>query len=73
MKRYKVATRFTFNGFFIVDADTVSSARQEVRNHCGLVLGGGIHTTLAEDEIDWEFSVHPEMSILGIRKLVRKK
>ena len=63
MKRYKIAARFIFDGFFIVNAETVSNARQKVSDSCGLVLGGGIHTTLPDGEIHWEFPVHPEMSI----------
>lgn len=72
MKGYKIATRFIFDGFFIVNAETLSNARQKVCESCGLVLGGGIHTTLPIEEIQWEFPVHPAMSILHASQIVNQ-
>jgi hypothetical protein len=72
MKGYKIATRFIFDGFFIVKAETLLHARQKVCESCGLVLGGGIHSTLPDEEIKWEFPVHPEMSILDARQIYHK-
>ncbi len=28
---------------------------------CGLVLGGSVHCTLHDEEINWAFSTHPEV------------
>lgn len=67
MKRYEIAARYCFDGVFFVSADSLSDAKQKVFGNCGLVLGGGIHTTLQVEEIDWKFPVHPEMSILQAR------
>jgi hypothetical protein len=38
-----------------------------VEKHCGLVLGGSIHTTLDDDMVDWNFPVHPEKAIYHVR------
>ncbi|MFZ2633441.1 MAG: hypothetical protein WA081_00370 [Desulfosalsimonadaceae bacterium] len=67
MKRYEIAARYCFDGIFFVSADSLTDAKQKVSESCGLVLGGGIHTTLQVEEIDWKFPVHPEMSILHAR------
>jgi hypothetical protein len=72
VKTYQIAVRFAFDGEFIVRADRLSEAKQKVSDGCGLVLGGGIHTTLPEEEIDWEFPVHPNRSILRARRILTK-
>ena len=38
------------------------------KKRCGLVLGGEIHSSLPNDEVDWEFDVHPE-KIIGHGKV----
>ena len=72
MKKYQIAVRFAFDGVFHVTADRLSEAKQKVSDGCGLVLGGGIHTTLPEGEIGWEFPVHPDRSILSARRIATK-
>ena len=62
-KRYAVRTRFVFDGLFLVNAVNVVQAREYVENHCGLVLGGNIHSTLSEEAVDWDFPVHPEKHV----------
>jgi len=73
MKRYKIAVRFLFDGFFIVNAENDLNARQKVCDSCGLVLGGEIHTTLPDEEINWEFPIHPIMSIRSARNKASQK
>jgi hypothetical protein len=68
MKRnYAVKTRFVFTSTFFVRAGNKAEAEEYVENHCGLVLGGGIHSTLPDDTVDWDFPMHPEKAIGGIR------
>jgi len=62
-KRYAVRTRFAFDGLFLVSAVNEARAREYVENHCGLVLGGNIHSTLSEEAVDWDFPVHPEKHV----------
>ena len=65
MKKIEVKVRYLFEGTYNVAADDSNEARTMVTRDCGLVLGGNIHTTLDDDEVDWEFDVHPDMQILS--------
>lgn len=58
-KIYTVKTKFVFDGEFQVAAESKAQAKEYVENHCGLCLGGNIHTT-TPDVLDWDFSVHPK-------------
>jgi len=68
MKEFEVKTRFIFEGVFKVKAETRQQAAEYVQKHCGLVIGGDIHSTLPDDDIDWDFNVHPEKEIKGIKQ-----
>ncbi|GHV48478.1 hypothetical protein AGMMS49546_39070 [Spirochaetia bacterium] len=63
MKTFTVKTRFIFTGNFFVAADSKEQAAEYVKKHCGLVIGGNIHSTLPADEVDWHFPVHPDTAI----------
>ena len=65
MKKIEVKVRYLFEGTYTVAADDRYEARTMVTRDCGLVLGGNIHTTLDDDDVDWEFDVHPDMQILS--------
>ena len=65
MKKIEVKVRYLLEGPYTVAADDRNEARTMVTMDCGLVLGGNIHTTLDDDEVDWEFDVHPDMQILS--------
>ena len=65
MKKIEVKVRYLFDGTYTVAADDRNEARTMVTRDCGLVLGGNIHTTLDDDDVDWEFDVHPDMQILS--------
>jgi len=62
MKQYAVKTRFVFEGCFFINAGNKAQAEEYVEKHCGLVLGGDIHTTLPDGIVDWDFPVHPNKS-----------
>lgn len=59
-RKYTVKTKFVFEGEFYIKAESKEQAKEYVINHCSLVLGGEIHTTLPEEICDWEFNVHPD-------------
>ena len=65
MNKIEVKVRYLFEGTYTVAADDRNEARTMVTRDCGLVLGGNIHTTLDDDEVDWEFDVHPDIQILS--------
>ena len=73
MKKIEVKVRYLFEGTYTVAADDRNEARTMVTRDCGLVLGGNIHTTLDDDDVDWEFDVHPDMQILSYTELEKEK
>jgi hypothetical protein len=67
MKRqYAVKTRFSFTGTFFITARNKEEAKEYAEKHCGLVLGGNIHTTLPYEIVDWDFPVHPDKTVSRI-------
>ena len=73
MKKIEVKVRYLFEGTYTVAADDRNDARTMVTRDCGLVLGGNIHTTLDDDEVDWNFNVHPDIQILSYTELEKKQ
>ena len=68
---YRVRTQYIFEGMFEVLADSKENAQQKVLQDCGLVMGGSIHSTLPDEEINWAFSTHPEVKVT--RVTIQKK
>ena len=68
-KVYRIRMRYIFGGVFEVVAESKEDARQKVLQNCGLVMGGGIHSTLPDDEINWAFDRHPNKRISRITKV----
>ena len=52
-KVYRVRTQYVFEGVFDVVAESKEEARQKVLQDCRLVMGGSIHSTLPDDEINF--------------------
>jgi hypothetical protein len=67
--KYAIKTRFVFEGTFYVEAENKTRAKEDVEKHCGLVLGGAIHSSLSDEKVDWEFPVHPDKVIAGGRRI----
>jgi len=65
---YVVETEFVFKGKFIVKAENKQQAEEYVKKHCGLVIGGDIHSSLPDNEIDWDFNTHPEKNVISVKK-----
>ena len=68
-KVYRVQTQYIFEGVFDVVAESKEDARQKVLQDCGLVMGGSIHSTLPDDEINWAFDRQPNKRISRITKV----
>ena len=77
-KVYRVRTQYIFDGVFDVIAESKEDARQNVLHNCGLVMGGSIHSTLPDDEINfssnalnnsWAFDRYPNKRISRITKV----
>lgn len=60
-KVYRVQTQYIFEGVFEVVAESREEARQKVIQDCGLAMGGDIHSTLPDEEVNWTFSIHPKI------------
>ena len=58
---YRIRTQYIFEGVFEVVAESREDARQKVIQDCGMVMGGSIHSTLPDEEINWAFSTHPDV------------
>lgn len=66
MAKYDVRVRYAFEGTYTVVAEGHEEAKQMVSEDCGLVLGGNIHTTLDDEDVDWSFGMHPDMQFLSV-------
>jgi hypothetical protein len=73
MSQYAVKTRFSFTGTFFISAASKEEAREYVESHCGLILGGNIHSSLPYDAVDWDFPVHPDKAIVRITKEMERQ
>jgi len=71
-KKYTMDVEFIFKGRVTVTAESSSEAVELASKHVGLVIGGDIHSTLPDDEVDWDFGVHPE-KIIGKPKSKESK
>ncbi|WP_075566688.1 hypothetical protein [Ihuprevotella massiliensis] len=58
---YRVQTLYVFEGVVEVVAESEEEARRKVIQDCGMVMGGNIHSTLPDEEINRAFSTHPEV------------
>ena len=77
-KVYRVRTQYVFKGVFDVVAENKEEARQKVLQNCGLVMGGSIHSTLPDEEVNfssnalnnsWAFDSHPNKRTDTITKV----
>lgn len=57
---YTVPVRYVFRGEFKIQAASKAQAEEYAEKHCGLVLGGDIHSSLPDEMVNWDFPVHPE-------------
>ena len=63
MKTYVVPVTYSFSGVFFIKASSKKEARGKADHHCGLVVGGDIHLTLNDEDVDWDFHCHPDKKI----------
>ena len=68
-QRFLVYTQYVFDGVFDVVAESKKEALQKVLQNCGQGMGGSIHSTLPDDEINWAFDKHPNRRIDRITKV----
>jgi len=57
MKEYTIPVTFTFK------SKSRKEAIEFTDKHCGMTTTRGIHSSLPEEIVDWEFPVHPKKRI----------
>lgn len=62
-KVYTVPVKFVFEGKFFIKADSKEQAKEFADKQCGMVTNNGIHSTLSDEDVNWDFPVHPEKII----------
>jgi len=66
-RKYHVKVRYFFDGVYTIKAETREEAVRMVKEDCGLVMGGGVHTSLNADTVNWSFPIHPEAIIRSVK------
>jgi hypothetical protein len=74
MPDYEVQVTYIFKGVVTIkDVINPMQAKEYAEKHVGLVIGGNIHSSLPDDQVDWNFAVHPEKKIGKSRRLYKQK
>ena len=60
---FEVPVRYVFSGVFYISADSQAQAEEFAIQHCGMTSSGAIHSSLPDEDVDWDFPVHPERTI----------
>jgi hypothetical protein len=63
MRTYRIPVKYVFDGEFYITAQDEEEAMDILKDHCGLVLGGKVHTSWNHDDVDWYFRTHPEKEV----------
>lgn len=50
---------YTFEGTFEIEADSIKSAKNDVEQHCSVMLGEVSSDLLGKKPVDWDFDPHP--------------
>lgn len=67
MPKFRVPATYTFSGEFVIEAKNAAEAAEYAEKHCGLVLGGNIHSSLPDEDVDWNFPSHPVKGVTRSR------
>jgi len=62
-KEFEVEVSFVFKGKFLIKAESQEQANEYAEKHCGLVLGRDIHSSLPDEDVNWDFPTHPDKII----------
>lgn len=67
MKEYSVKVSFVFEGTFLIKASNKAEAREYAEKHCGMTIERGIHSSLPDEDVNWDFPVHPAKNIKSVK------
>lgn len=71
MGTYKVKVEYTFQCEWEIKAENKNDVRKLVDEDCGCV-GPNYHSNLNDEDVNWEGDVHPNKSIISIKRVYRK-
>lgn len=63
MQTFKLEVKYTYQGCYKVQAESLEEAQRIVLRDCGMV-GASIETSNDEAISDWEFPMHPSSEII---------
>ena len=67
--KYRVPVIYTFEGYFDIDAESKEAAVELANKDCGLTIGE-VHSSLNDEDVYWDFPVHPETEIGEAKKII---
>jgi hypothetical protein len=64
-KTFTIPVKFVFEGKFFIKAESQKEAERIVKEDCAMTLGSGVHSTLNDGDVDWDFPVHADKIVGG--------
>lgn len=61
-KKFRIPVSYIFTGEFFISASSQAVAEKFAEKHCGVVLGH-VHSTLPDEDVNWNFSNHPDSKV----------
>ena len=61
---FNVKVEYKFTVDYKIKAKSKLEAETHALAHCSMTVGGGIHSSLPDDIVDWEANVHPDKKII---------
>jgi len=71
MPKYKIDVKYSFLGHYLITADSAKDAVRMAKEDCGCTINAGLHSNLNDEDVDWEFPVHPVDTFYGRGILVK--
>jgi len=69
MPKFIVGVQYSLIGHYVIEADNANEARMKAMYDCGCVVSNGIHSSLPDDEVNWDFPVHTDEKVLYVKRL----
>jgi hypothetical protein len=74
MNIYRIDVKYIFDGYCLVKADSAADAKTTLQRDFGGMLAGHIDSgTTDEDDVNWEFPIHPDVKMSRPRMVKKKK
>ena len=60
MSKHRVPVTYRFSGYYGIEAASQEQVEGFAHENCGLVMGRGTHSSMPDEDVDWEFPGHPD-------------